>query len=47
VIDAEEVQDRGVEVVHVDFVLHGVVAEVVGLAIREASLSRRRRRATS
>ena len=30
VVDAEEVQNRGVEVVHVEFVFHGVEAEVIG-----------------
>ena len=33
VVDAEQVQDRGVQVVDVDGVLDGVVAEVVGLAV--------------
>ena len=32
VVDAEKVEDGGMEIVHVDFVLHGVVAELVGLA---------------
>ena len=36
VIEAEEVEDGGVHVVHVDFVGDGVVAEVVGLAEGEA-----------
>ena len=31
VVDAEEAEDRGVEVVDVDDVLHGRVAEFVGL----------------
>ncbi len=33
VVDAEQVQDRGLEVVDVDRVLGDVVAEVVGLAV--------------
>ena len=36
VIEAEEVEDGGVHVVHVDFVGDGVVAEVVGFAEGEA-----------
>ena len=36
VVQAELVEDRRVQVVHVDFVLDREVAEVVGLAIREA-----------
>jgi hypothetical protein len=38
VIEAEEVQDRGVEVVVVDFVLGGVVPVVAGRAVRQAGL---------
>ena len=38
VVEAEEVEDRGVEVVHVDLVLHGLVPELVGRAEREAGL---------
>ena len=38
VIHAEEMQDRGVEVVHADFILHGVQAEIVGLADRCSAL---------
>ena len=34
VVEAEQVQDRGVQVVNVDAVLDGVEAEVVGLAER-------------
>src|SRR5260221_434204 len=30
VVEAQEVQDGGVQVVHVDLVLHGLVAELVG-----------------
>src|SRR5665213_4181381 len=37
-VDAEAVQDRGVERVDVDRILHDVVAEVVGLAIDHARL---------
>ena len=33
VVEAEQVQDRGVQVVDVDLVLDGVEAEVVGLAV--------------
>ena len=47
VVEAEQVQDRGVQVVDVDAVLRGVEAELVALAEREARLSRRRRPATS
>ncbi len=36
VIEAEQVEDGGVHIVHVDLVLDGVVAEVVGLAKAEA-----------
>ena len=38
VVDAQAVQDRGVQVVDVDGVVHDVVAEVVGLAERDAGL---------
>jgi hypothetical protein len=38
VIEAEQVQDRGVEVVDVDRVFDDVVAEIVGLAVDRASL---------
>src|SRR5689334_18730515 len=38
VIEAEQVQQRRVQVVDVDFVFRGVEAEVVGLAEREAGL---------
>src|SRR5262249_50044326 len=38
VVDSEEVQNRRVEVVDVDRVLHDVVAEVVGLAPGDARL---------
>ena len=37
-IDAQAVQDRGVEVVNVDGVLDDVVTEVVGLAVDDAGL---------
>ncbi len=43
VVDAEQVEDRGVEVVDVDRVLDDVPAEVVGLADDLAPLDRRRR----
>ena len=36
VVEAQRVQDRRVQVVHVDLVLHGLVAEVVGGAVGEA-----------
>ena len=32
VIDAKQMQQRGVEIVHVDLVLDGVVAHLIGLA---------------
>ena len=38
VVEAEQVQDRGVEVVDVDFVRRGVEAELVRLAERGAGL---------
>ena len=38
VVDAQAVQDRGVQVVDVDRVLDDVVAEVVGLAVGDAGL---------
>ena len=38
VVDAQAVEDRGVEVVDVDGVLDDVVAEVVGLAVDDAGL---------
>ena len=38
VIDAERAQDRRVEIVDMDRILHDVVAEVVGLAVRDAAL---------
>src|SRR5882724_4239860 len=38
VVDAHQVQDRGVQVVDMDLVLHGVPAELVGRAIRQSSL---------
>ena len=37
-VDAHEVEDRGVELAEVDRVLHDVVAEVVSLAVRDARL---------
>ena len=37
-VDAQAVQDRGVQVVDVDRVLDDVVAEVVGLAVDDARL---------
>ncbi len=36
VIEAQEVEDGGVKVVHVDFVLDGFVAEFIGGAVGEA-----------
>ena len=38
VVDAQAVQDRGVQVVHVDRILRDVVAVVVGLAVGDAGL---------
>src|ERR1041385_934251 len=38
VIDAQTMQDGGLDVVHMDGVLHNVVAVIVGLADREARL---------
>ena len=38
VVDAEQVQHRGVQVVDVDDVLDGVVAELVGRAVGDAAL---------
>ncbi len=38
VVDAQAVQDRGVQVVDVDRVFRDVVAEVVGLAVGDAGL---------
>ena len=37
VVDAQQVQDRGVQVVDVDRVLDGGVAELVGLAVGDAA----------
>ena len=47
VVDAQAVEDRGVQVVDVDRVLDDVVAEVVGLAVGDARLGSRRRPARS
>ena len=47
VIEAEEVEQRGVEVADVDRIGDRRVADRVGLAVTEAALSRRRRRARS
>ena len=38
VIDAHEVHDRRLEIVDVDFVLHGVETELIALAIAHAGL---------
>jgi hypothetical protein len=38
VVDAQQVQHRRVQVVHRDDVLHGVIAELVGRAVRDAAL---------
>ena len=46
VVEAEQVQDRGVQVVDVDLVLDGVVAVVVGARRSGGRPSRRRRPAT-
>src|SRR5690349_17255101 len=40
VLDAEQVQDGGVDVVHVDRLLDGLEAEVVGSAVDRAALDR-------
>ena len=37
-IEPHQMQNCRVQVVHVDFVLHGVIAEFVGLAVRDARL---------
>ena len=39
VVDAEEVQHRGVEVMDMDDVFYGVVSEVVGGAVSDAALN--------
>ena len=46
VIEAEQVQQRGVQIVDVDRVARDVEAEVVGRAVNVSRVSRRRRRAT-
>ena len=46
VIEAQQVQDRGVQVVDVDRVFDGLEAEFVGRAVDVARLSRRRRPST-
>src|SRR5713101_2570278 len=38
VVDAQQVEHGGVQVVHRDDILDGVVAEVVGAAVRDAAL---------
>ena len=43
VVEAEQVQQRGVQVVDVDRVGDDVEAEIVGLAVRVPGLARRRR----
>ena len=47
VVEAEQVQDGGVEVVDVDAALDAVQAELVGRAVDVARPSRRRRPGTS
>ena len=47
VVEAQQVQHRGVEVVDVDRVLDDVVGEVVGLAVDRARPASRRRPSTS
>ena len=37
VIQSEQMQDRRVQIVHVDFVLNGVMAILVGLAVADAA----------
>ena len=46
VIEAHQVQDRRVQVVDVDLVLHGVPAEFVGGPVDMAAVGRRRRPST-
>ena len=46
VVEAEQVQDRGLQVVDVDLVLGDREAELVGLAVASSRPSRRRRPAT-
>ena len=46
VVEAEQVQDRRVQVVDVDLVLDRLEAELVGRAVRRGRPSRRRRPAT-
>ena len=38
VVEAEQVQDRRVQIMHVDLLLDGLVAELVGGAINRAAL---------
>src|SRR5439155_5831393 len=38
VVDAEQVQDRGVQIVHVDDIFHRVVAEFVRRSVSESAL---------
>ena len=47
VVEAQQMEDRGVQVVDVDLVLDGLEAELVGGAMDVAALARRRRPSTS
>ena len=47
VVQAELVQDRGLQIVDVDRVLDDVKAQFVGLTVRESTSSHRRRPSTS
>ena len=47
VVEAQQVQDRRVQIADVDWVLGHVEAELVGRAVAPAPASCRRRRATS
>ena len=46
VVEAQQVQDRGVQIVDVNSVLDGLEAELVGGAVDLPALARRRRPAT-
>ena len=47
VVEAEQGQDRGVNVVDVGWAIDGVQADLVGRAVRRCPASRRRRPSTS
>ena len=46
VVEAQQVQDRGVEIVDMDRVFDDVVGEIVGLAVDRARPASRRRPST-